>query len=170
MTKPIDTGEIRGSIPNRCIQDDEILALCDEIDRLRGEQSKVTALEAIRDAAVSVSLTWYSLGVDGETYSVVDYDKITALSNAILRENDHYGGEKQTPQGKTVRVKAAVAVDPNSNWCAYGRSSKSKAGSLADANCALMGMSPFSRVYKLIADLPVPEEVTVKAEVENGNG
>ena len=83
----------------------------------------------------------------------------------LCDEIDRLRGEKQTPQGKTVRVTAMVAMEPNGNWCAYGRSSKSKAGRLADANCALMGMSPFSKVYKLTADLPVPEEIEVKAEI-----
>lgn len=105
----IDTNEIRESIPNRVIQDYEIVALCDEIDRLRGEQ--------------------------------------------------------KTPQcqGKTVRVKVAVAVSSNGEWTAAGWHDGARDVVVETAMDAAFFPA---NVYWLTATLPVPAEVEVVAKVE----
>lgn len=99
MTKPIDTYKVRtDAVLGKSADTDLVFALCDEIDRLRGE--------------------------------------------------------KQTPpQGKTVRVAVKVAVDKNGDW-------------YFDEDNFKYLMEPRS-YYTLIAELPLPEEVTVEAEVEN---
>ena len=84
---------------------------------------------------------------------------------SLCDEIDRLRGEKQTPQGKTVRVKVAVAVDKHGYWCANGwkdatpEESRDTASEMVDEG---------ESIYWLTADLPVPEEVEVEAEVENG--
>ena len=74
---------------------------------------------------------------------------------ALLDEIDRLRGEKQTPpQGKTVRVAVKVAVDKNGDW-------------YFDEDGFKYLMEPRS-YYTLTADLPVPEEVKVVAEVDDG--
>lgn len=69
---------------------------------------------------------------------------------------------KPKPQGKTVRARVAVAVDEFENWSASGwdgaRDDEMKDGILDLMEGATV-------LYWLTADLPVPEEQTVEAEV-----
>lgn len=71
---------------------------------------------------------------------------------ALLDEIDRLRWDKQTPpNGKTVRVAVKVAVDKNGDW-------------YFDEDNFKYLMEPRA-YYTLTADLPVPEEVTVEAEV-----
>ena len=108
MPKPIDTNEIRADELHFHPKSREtILALCDEIDRLRAT--------------------------------------------------------KQPPQGKTVRVKVAVSVTGDGEWIACGGSNiqKSEVLSYCEHEPEVGDV-----LHWLTADLPIPEETVVEAEVE----
>lgn len=107
MTKQIDTNEIRQRMADCDVSEEDILALCDEIDRMRGE--------------------------------------------------------KQTPpQGKTVRVMVAVAISADEDWMAIGSSGFDNSSVARLLSVTTEGEC---KIHWLTADLPVPEEVEVKAEV-----
>ena len=71
---------------------------------------------------------------------------------ALLDEIDRLRGVQTPTQGKTVRAAVKVAVDKNGDW-------------YFDEDNFKYLMEPRA-YYTLTADLPVPEEVEVKAEVE----
>lgn len=75
----------------------------------------------------------------------------------LCDEIDRLRGEKQTPQGKTVEVRIPVAVEKSGYW---------RAGPRASAVDLPEYMSDKYVIYWLTATLPVPEEVTVVARVE----
>lgn len=85
---------------------------------------------------------------------------------ALCDEIDRLRAGKQEPRGKTVRVKIAVAVDKTGDWNAIGGFGQEEKESMKDAMTDL----EYGEVhYWLTADLPIPEETTVEAEVENAN-
>ena len=84
---------------------------------------------------------------------------------ALCDEIDRLRGEKQTPQGKTVRVKVAVVVDNESCWSASGWTQATNEAAVDDANEYFEHDNVPRYVFWLTADLPVPEETTVEAEV-----
>lgn len=101
----IDTNEIRTRLDRAGVMRADVLALCDEIDRLRA---------------------------------------------------------KPKPQGKTVRVKVAVAVDPTGNWNASGWRD---GDDIEKMGTAFDPLEPGEARYWLTAELPIPEKVEVVAEV-----
>jgi len=84
--------------------------------------------------------------------------------HALCDEIDRLRAGKPKPQGKTVRVKVAVAVDKNGKWNSCGWSN----GEEKDVcDLAVEPVDEGESLYWLTADLPIPEEQTVEAEVEN---
>ena len=63
---------------------------------------------------------------------------------------------------KTVKVRIAVAVDPEGDWDARGESGQQDVRTLR----ALAYNSNLDRVYWLTAELPVPEAQEIAATVE----
>ena len=92
-----------------------------------------------------------------EDYIYFLCDEIDRLRKQATRQ-----GTKQTPQGKTVRVRFPGMIDGNGGIIInnYHRDRKG-------AEHHSVSSWPRSSIFWLTADLPVPEEVTVEAEVEN---
>lgn len=78
-------------------------------------------------------------------------------------EIDRLRAPKPKPQGKTVRVKVAVAVDKNGKWVASGHANTPDEMNMASC---IDFVDPGEAHYWLTADLPIPEEMTVEAEVD----
>ena len=87
----------------------------------------------------------------------VNYYNESAIAGArsLLAPIPGDDGEKQTPQGKTVRAEIKVAVDYT--------------GSVDVGEDNFQWILRPRAYYTLTADLPVPKEVEVKAEVEDEN-
>lgn len=77
---------------------------------------------------------------------------------ALLDEIDRLRA-KPKPLGKTVSVRVPVAVEKSGYWRAAPRPSTDQLKEY---------MTDDYVIYWLTADLPIPEETTVEAEVENG--
>lgn len=90
---------------------------------------------------------------DAENAAVMDlFDEIDQLRS----------GKPKQQQGKTVMVKVAVAVDKNGHWMAVGAHDNEDRTSM---DTCLDFVEDGEARYWLTAELPVPEEVTVEAEV-----
>ena len=83
---------------------------------------------------------------------------------ALCDEIDRLRAGKPKQQGKTVRVKVAVAVDKNGRWMATGAHDNKDRISM---DTCLDFVEEGEARYWLTADLPIPEETTVEAGVEN---
>lgn len=88
--------------------------------------------------------------------------KSRSTIEALCDEIDRLREEKQTPQGKMVRVKFQAFVDPYGN-IEIPRLNVNAVGRDSQAEPSFEGS-----VVNITADLPVPKEVEVVAEVENG--
>lgn len=107
-----------------------------------------------------------------EGYSI-PYGTIEKLCDEI----DRLRGKEVKPQGKTVRVRIPCVVGTKGGWVGGG-TSKGLLSFLTDQtpeDQAASMLDGFERgtggkgvIRWLTADLPVPEEVEVRAEVENG--
>lgn len=84
--------------------------------------------------------------------------------HALCDEIDRLRAAKPKPQGKTVRVNVAVAVDKNGTWLAEGWDNAQK-DMLEDM--VKKRMSGKFYIHWLTADLPITEEMAVEAEVGN---
>lgn len=113
----IDTNDVRERLRNYNESDEELFALCDEIDRLRAGKSK-------------------------------QQEKMVKMMKMV----------------RVVLVKVAVAVDKNGHWMAAGAHDNKDRTSM---DTCLDFVEEGEARYWLTAELPVPEEVTVEAEVEN---
>lgn len=82
---------------------------------------------------------------------------------ALCDEIDRLRGEKQPPQGKTVKVKVAVGVEPTGKWNAFGWAGGTDAEKM---ELTVEPLDTGEARFWLTADLPLPEEMTVEAEVE----
>lgn len=92
-----------------------------------------------------------------------DFNLTKESVDFLLDEIDRLRGEKQTPQGKTVDVRVAVAVSSNGEWTAAGWHDGDRDVVIETAMDAAFFPA---NVYWLTATLPVPAEVEVVATVE----
>lgn len=64
---------------------------------------------------------------------------------------------------KTVRVRVAVAVDPDGKWCAYGWRELDEGQAF---DLCTEDMPHGEARYFLVAELPVPDIAEIQAEIE----
>ena len=95
-----------------------------------------------------------------------DYNVSDAELFALCDEIDRLRGVQTPPQGKTVRVKVAVGVEPTGKWNAFGWSHGTDAEKM---ELAVEPLDPGEARFWLTATLPVPQEVEVVAEVREVN-
>ena len=63
---------------------------------------------------------------------------------------------------KTVKVRIAVAVDPDGKWSAYGCPGADE----TDMDIAVDAVAPGEARYWVTAELPIPAEIDVAGAVE----
>lgn len=70
--------------------------------------------------------------------------------------------------GRTVKVRVAVAVDSEGEWCAAGWTDGEGKLSEGCDDHILDGLGPICNQHWIWADLPIPEPAEVEATVEAG--
>jgi hypothetical protein len=66
---------------------------------------------------------------------------------------------------KTVKLRAAVAVDPEGNWNVSGWGTANNSNDDIAMNCAIEGVGDGEARYWLTAEVPVPEVKETEGEV-----
>lgn len=72
--------------------------------------------------------------------------------------------EAPKPQGRTVRVRIACAVEPDGSWFSFGTDNMPDPMSVAKVAAGQHG-----RAHWITADLPIPEPVEVQGRVEGNH-
>lgn len=70
-------------------------------------------------------------------------------------------------RGRTVRVRACVAVDPKGAWNVVGWSSVQSDHEKTARGLALEGVGDGERISWIECDVPLPDETAVEGEVAN---